>query len=640
MVTMRISRLPKTNIAKVAVLIGVLLSVFLTTRVAAYQGYGDGGYGDCAYAVGCVVPPVDPPIVPSPDVLPSTQVPVDPTPANPQEGRVFSVNITDGQEFRGTAYKVIITPNFSHTAIARIALLQDDVVVGEVSNIADESYYIDWAIPEAGSYVVSILMHLNDGGVIRQDFFVSVAGVVSDEETENLGEVVSSKDQQNGSWISRVIQSIATFFEDIINATPTAVAYSAPYLFLGVLGAIIGVLLLQTRNQFAHIIALLRLLEKDRLLAEEKTTFIMLVSHHLRTPLTILRNTLDLYGAENANDKYVKVAQDGVFALQKKSESILKRVAENKHLKDIELPNVIQIRQRLYYSWRVITPAVLSVVVIVVLNVVYITAEKTRLIIPNILVQAVILIAVLIAGYTLIQRYQQRKKELAHASRQREYEEALDKARNKFIMQVAQEITPVLATTKDAYKNLKTTENLAGVEEAFTRLDTMISRFVLAAELERGKIAATTNLLDVKPVAEKVIVAAEDRQHKRKLRVNTSLEPAITETNEFLLRYVVTALYDNAIRYANEGTDITANLSSGSDHHTFTIENQGKGIPKEKLAMLFKPFSTSEGVRVFDNTSMGLNLYLSRLIMRYLNGDIALQSQSSEKTTATIIIAK
>lgn len=611
-------------------IIASLFAIF-STQVQAQQAYGDGRYGECAYAQGCETPTVPP----------STIVPVPPSPENPQAGRAFSANIVDGQVFREATYGIYVTPNFPSEQIDRVVLLQDGVVVGEAREITGESYHIDWDVPEEGSYAISILVYLKDGEVIRRDFTVSTVGA-SEEGGETgpmLTEDIPGGDiAAGGSWLSGAVNAVKTFFEKVIAATPTAVAYGIPYLFLSILAGIAGLLLLQTRNQFAHIVALLRLLEKDKLLAEEKTTFIMLVSHHLRTPLTILRNSLDLYASENSADTNVKVAQEGVAALQQKSEAILKSIAENKHLRDIKMPNIVQIRQKLYYSWQVIVPALLSVVVIVILNVMYLTAEKTRLIVPNLLLQAVILAAVIVAGYALFRRYQQRQKEVMHTARQREYEEALDKARNKFILRVVKEITPILVTTKEACEKLTAKEEVSGIKEAFMRLDTMISRFVLAAELERGKIAASASLFDIEPVAEKVVSAAESQQLAKNLTVKTRLQPTMVETNEFLLRYVLTALYDNAIRYADEGTAIKADLSDDAQYRTFVIENQGKGIPEDKLALLFKPFSTSEGVEVFNNTSMGLNLYLSRLIMRYLNGDIRLQSKPGETTTAIVTI--
>jgi two-component system sensor histidine kinase EvgS len=54
---------------------------------------------------------------------------------------------------------------------------------------------------------------------------------------------------------------------------------------------------------------------------------------------------------------------------------------------------------------------------------------------------------------------------------------------------------------------------------------------------------------------------------------------------------------------------------------------------------LFQPFSKAEGAEVFTHEGMGFSLYLDKLIMLYLGGDIQIQSEQGRGTQVTISLA-
>ncbi len=612
-----------------AVVIAVVTLGVSTIPVSALQAYGYDAYGNCIYAEGCnsVLPP-------------TTLVPINPSPQNPTSGRVVSVNITNNQVFTEDAYVVVVTPNFPFDQIARVLFYQGEQLIGEALQPVGESYRVVWNLPDANSYIVRVVVVLRDGSQMEQAFAITVreggmpvANIPSDTQNQDMQEQASI--WSNQSFLSQGAGVVTDFVKKVIAATPPEVAYAVPYTFLTGLATLAAVLLLQTKSQLQYVSFLVAVLKKDKQLADEKTTFIMLVSHHLRTPLTIIKSSLELALMDDTQNTELLAAQSAANKLHAASEAILSDIEDDHYLKHIVAPDVSKVRLRLYRSWRLLLPALLSLILLVGANIVYIAAGKTEVIIPNIVLQIILSVTLLVLIMNLIQRRQQRIEQRGRLMLQRDHQLALDKARNDFIKRTTKDMAPLLVVLKEKCQSLKKRHDTDASQSAVQQLGALIERFELASELERGKIAASLSEFDLGSMLHDAVRQLSEVTARRKLTVKTAHDSLTLHHNEFFVRYVLNTLLDNAVRYAQSGSTVTAAISgvSAQDVSVY-IKNQGEGIAPEKLAYLFQPFSSSSNVEIFSEQGIGLNLYLSRLIMRYIGGDVILQSEPGKTTTA------
>lgn len=381
---------------------------------------------------------------------------------------------------------------------------------------------------------------------------------------------------------------------------------------------------------------MIELLKKDKLLFEEKATFIKLVSHHIRTPMTILKGGVEAYNFENPKVDLAD-AMATVRQLSLKTEELLSDAQQNKQLQKISSPDIKKSIGLLYKSWKLILPIAVSLGLIVLLNYLFIIAGRTEFIVPNIIVQAILAVALVAGLLVLLQRRRNNIIEERHIKRQHNYQLELDKARNNFIKQSASKITPLLIAAKQACQKVIPTDSRENIDEAFTRLGSLLERFNLASELEKGKVEAA--FTDVKPgelLESAFSVKKKDIQSKN-LKTSILGSQISLIQNEYLLLYVLSALADNAVGYADVGTNITAEVKYfGKNNVDISIKDKGLTIKPSKIESLFKPFSRSDDVVQFDKQGAGINLYLSRLISKYLGGDISLYSSSNKQTTATV----
>lgn len=83
-------------------------------------------------------------------------------------------------------------------------------------------------------------------------------------------------------------------------------------------------------------------------------------------------------------------------------------------------------------------------------------------------------------------------------------------------------------------------------------------------------------------------------------------------------------LIDNAMRYASSAT---VALDCADEQAVITIEDEGPGIPEQRLASVFEPFVRGEESRNPDTGGAGLGLSIARSIIRAHGGSVTLSNR-------------
>lgn len=110
-------------------------------------------------------------------------------------------------------------------------------------------------------------------------------------------------------------------------------------------------------------------------------------------------------------------------------------------------------------------------------------------------------------------------------------------------------------------------------------------------------------------------------------RLRMHLRPA-------LMRRAVRNLIENAVKYG--GGAVEVRLLSGEKAVSIEVGDRGPGIPADKLAAVFDPFTRLETSRNRETGGIGLGLALARAIVRDAGGDIALANREGGGLVATI----
>lgn len=103
-----------------------------------------------------------------------------------------------------------------------------------------------------------------------------------------------------------------------------------------------------------------------------------------------------------------------------------------------------------------------------------------------------------------------------------------------------------------------------------------------------------------------------------------------------LLSIVMQNIFSNAVKYSPEHADIRLTVKSAKQWVEIVLEDRGVGIPAREMSRLFQKLFRAENVRQMDTDGSGLGLYISRLILDNLNGEIRVKSKENSGTTVTV----
>ncbi len=122
------------------------------------------------------------------------------------------------------------------------------------------------------------------------------------------------------------------------------------------------------------------------------------------------------------------------------------------------------------------------------------------------------------------------------------------------------------------------------------------------------------------------------------LRIDPTLPSALCDPGH--LRRILDELVGNAVKFSPEGSRVTLRaLCDRRDCATMVrleVEDNGPGIPPERLARAFEPFEQLDGSRTRAAGGMGLGLPLARELARKLGGDLEVRDLSGRGTVCTL----
>jgi len=194
-----------------------------------------------------------------------------------------------------------------------------------------------------------------------------------------------------------------------------------------------------------------------------------------------------------------------------------------------------------------------------------------------------------------------------------------------------------LYTVKDEYVGSLNASQKKGLESVANSLDyfnDMIRNYLDLSRLEKGEITVNTSKVILCPeVINPVFEGLEHEIRGKNMQWKNLIPPDIElNTDRDLLRIVYDNLLTNAIKYGIENGSIVLDAREDTHHITLSVFNEGQGISKDKMSMLFKKFSRVDSPEYAGKKGTGLGLYICREIIEKQNGKIWAESEVGKWT--------
>ncbi|MCU4162789.1 hybrid sensor histidine kinase/response regulator [Carboxylicivirga caseinilyticus] len=232
----------------------------------------------------------------------------------------------------------------------------------------------------------------------------------------------------------------------------------------------------------------------------------------------------------------------------------------------------------------------------------------------------------------LEERVEQRTMELIKTQKQLENANKellqLDDAKNKFLSIIGHEIRTPLNGIVGSMEILKTLVHDKDLIQSVTILETSVERLqkfsfdaLLISSIKTGRLRTKFESIDIVHVLNNM---CEKMGNKFPLKhiiweVNKTIDKKEVTTDLSLINEVLERIIENAIVYSGDEPIINIDLKLNENVLRLKISDHGEGFSSE---MLNHDISLLNPSKKHVDQNIGLDLYLSKLIMNFLNGKL------------------
>ncbi|MFS1511416.1 ATP-binding protein [Chengkuizengella sp. SCS-71B] len=166
-------------------------------------------------------------------------------------------------------------------------------------------------------------------------------------------------------------------------------------------------------------------------------------------------------------------------------------------------------------------------------------------------------------------------------------------------------------------------ENLSLIHDTSIKLSNLVNDLIDVTRLKNGELRLQPTTVDMKVSAQIVCdVLTFEVQGKPIQLMNNITESVFVVADENRIRQILYNLIQNAIKHTESGT-ITISCKQVDELVYVYVEDTGIGIPEDKREEIFGYFEQLDKLSPQNGyQSMGLGLYISRQLIKKMNGEI------------------
>ncbi|NLO92799.1 MAG: HAMP domain-containing protein [Clostridiaceae bacterium] len=228
--------------------------------------------------------------------------------------------------------------------------------------------------------------------------------------------------------------------------------------------------------------------------------------------------------------------------------------------------------------------------------------------------------------------------------------ENLEKMRRDFIGNVSHELRTPLTSIKGFVDGIidgvippeKHEYYLRIVRDETSRMQDLVNDLLSLAKLQGGEVALEYSIFDINELIRRSVISLQQMFLEKNLEFN-----ALFETERMFVRAdldsiqrVIINLLHNAIKFTPENGVIAAKTYYEKNKVVISIEDSGRGIPKEDLPGIFERFYKTDKSRSEDRTGVGLGLAIVRNIINKHDETIKVESQEGHGTRFIFTLSK
>lgn len=225
----------------------------------------------------------------------------------------------------------------------------------------------------------------------------------------------------------------------------------------------------------------------------------------------------------------------------------------------------------------------------------------------------------------------------------------LSEIKNDFINNMTHELkTPISTIRLSSESLLYSSDNSVDKVEKYAsiiykenkRLEQQVERVLNIAKLDKGEIKLKYSNFDIHEILEEAKDNFEFNQLEKGGDIKLDLKAlySIVYSDMVHITNIIYNLLDNATKYCDNIPEILIATENKGSHIKILIKDNGKGISKENLKLVFDKFYRVPTGNIHDVKGFGLGLFYVKSIIGKLKGSVSLKSELSQGSEFTLMI--
>lgn len=222
---------------------------------------------------------------------------------------------------------------------------------------------------------------------------------------------------------------------------------------------------------------------------------------------------------------------------------------------------------------------------------------------------------------------------------------SIETLKTDFVSNVSHEMKTPIAIIKNYAQLLRVgkaseeqrEEYAKGIEEAASRLSSLISNILKLNKLEHQRITPEVKAYDVcRQLCESAFLF-EEAMEAKEIELEADIEDAaMIRADEDLMELVWNNLLSNAVKFTERGGSITIRQTSDQEHIRVSVSDTGCGISKESINHIFDKFYQGDTSHSMEGN--GLGLALVKRVLELMDGDIQITSEEGKGSTFLVTL--
>lgn len=196
------------------------------------------------------------------------------------------------------------------------------------------------------------------------------------------------------------------------------------------------------------------------------------------------------------------------------------------------------------------------------------------------------------------------------------------------VIYVAIQTMSMYLENRNSNNELKYKSYLKMMKQNCHRLIRLVNNLLDVTKIDSGFIKFIPHNGDIVNTVENIVLSVALYTKSKDINIifDTDVEEKVMAFDHDKIERVILNLISNAFKYTSDGGEINVELQDMGERVKIVVEDNGEGIPKDKVNSIFERFAQVNRSISRENEGSGIGLYLAKSFVEIHGGKIGVES--------------